>query len=231
MIKEIVESNPFLFNIWYHLYRKNRGVKVNYFNPKIMFLLDGYPRSGNTFATSLVKKIFGKEVLIHHLHAIAPIKISLKQNIPSFILIRDPQEAITSYYLKIFALKRKDIPNQIDLTLLKQLARQYCIYYEYVKLNENKICIINFEDLIENPNNFVDIINKRVYNNSFEISALEIDNAVGSYGGAKDKYGSSKPNAEKEKVKQILKVELIKLPLYQKAVDVYHTLSNQITNH
>jgi len=111
-MKRLIKSNPFLFKLWFELYRKNRGIKKNYFNHKTKFLLDGYPRSGNTFAASLVKYIFGKEVFVHHFHAIAPIKIALRKDIPVYILIRDPKEAITSNYLKTFALKNKDVPRK-----------------------------------------------------------------------------------------------------------------------
>ena len=78
-MKKLLKSNTFLFKLWFHLYRKNRGRKPSYFNKNTKLYLDGYPRSGNTFAVSLIKGIYGKEFIVHHLHAIAPIKIPLKK--------------------------------------------------------------------------------------------------------------------------------------------------------
>jgi len=171
-MKRLIKSNPFLFKLWFELYRKNRGVEISYFNHKTKFLLDGYPRSGNTFAASLVKYIYGKDVFVHHFHAIAPIKIALRKDIPVFILIRDPKEAITSNYLKTFALKHKEIPKEVDKTLLNNLIIEYSNYYKFVYEQGNKINIIIFKDFISKPEIFLSKINSLVYNDDFKISPL-----------------------------------------------------------
>jgi len=222
-MKRLIKSNPFLFKLWFELYRKNRGVKINYFNHKIKFLLDGYPRSGNTFAASLVKYIFGKDVsFVHHFHAIAPIKIALRKDLPVCILIRDPKEAITSNYLKTFALKNKDVLREINKNLLKKLTIEYSDYYKFVYKKRNKINIIIFKDFISKPEIFLSKINSLVYNDDFKISPLQIKDAINNYGGATDTYGSSKPSAEKEKLKDILKSVLIDSKEYQIASSLYN---------
>ena len=221
-MKRLIKSNPFLFKLWFELYRKNRGVEISYFNHKTKFLLDGYPRSGNTFAASLVKYIYGKDVFVHHFHAIAPIKIALRKDIPVFILIRDPKEAITSNYLKTFALKHKEIPKEVDKTLLNNLIIEYSNYYKFVYEQGNKINIIIFKDFISKPEIFLSKINSLVYNDDFKISPLYIKDAINNYGGATDTYGSSKPSAEKEKLKDILKSVLIDSKEYQIASSLYN---------
>ena len=221
-MRKLIKSNPLLYNLWFYLYRKNRGVSINYFNHKINFLLDGYPRSGNTFAASLVKFIYGKEVFVHHFHAIAPIKIALRKDLPVFILIRDPKEAITSNYLKTFALKHKEIPKEVDKTLLNNLIIEYSNYYKFVYEQGNKINIIIFKDFISKPEIFLSKINSLVYNDDFKISPLQIKDAINNYGGATDTYGSSKPNAEKENFKDILKSVLIDSKEYQIASSLYN---------
>ena len=223
-MKRLIKSNPFLFKLWFELYRKNRGVKINYFNHKIKFLLDGYPRSGNTFAASLVKYIFGKDVFVHHFHAIAPIKIALRKDIPVYILIRDPKEAITSNYLKTFALKNKDVPREINKNLLKKLTIEYSNYYKFVYKKRNKIEIIIFKDFISRPEIFLSNINSLIYNNDFEISSLQVKDAINNYKGATDTYGSSKPNTGKEKLKNILKKELIEISQYKRAERLYSSI-------
>ncbi|QAA81294.1 hypothetical protein EI546_05930 [Aequorivita sp. H23M31] len=202
-MRKIIESSPFLFYIWYHLVRKNRGLKIDYFSQKTKFSLDGYPRSGNTFATSLVKNIFGKDVFIHHFHAIAPIKVSLRKNIPAFILIREPEEAITSYYLKWYSFKRKPIPKEINTKLLKKLTNQYVEYYKYVQQKKNKLEIIEFRDLVRNPKQFIADINNKVYQNELEIGSAQMEKAINSYRGATETFGSSKPNPEKKDLKEL----------------------------
>ena len=221
-MKKLLKSNTFLFKLWFHLYRKNRGLKSSYFNKNTEFYLDGYPRSGNTFAVSLIKSIYGKESIVHHLHAIAPIKIALKKNIPVFILVRDPKEAITSYYLKTYSLNHETIPKKINHILLKKLTIEYSNYYEFVIKNKFNLEIILFKDLISNPLNFISKVNSKVYKDKWKLDSFQIDGLINDYSGAKDTFGSSKPNKEKEKLKKSLKDVLLELEEYQNAISTFN---------
>lgn len=89
-IKKIVRQQPMLYKIWFVSYRQNRGTTIDFFSKKTRLLIDGYPRSGNTYFVFLVKKLFPEVHFVHHFHAIAPIKIALSKNIPVVILLRDP---------------------------------------------------------------------------------------------------------------------------------------------
>lgn len=104
MVKRIVKQNIFLYRLWFYLYRKNRGVKISFFGADTSLYVDGYPRSGNTFLVHLIKNIFPGINMVHHFHAIAPIKIALSRNIPTYILARAPSEAISSNYLKEYSM-------------------------------------------------------------------------------------------------------------------------------
>lgn len=223
-MKKLIKSNPFLFSLWYHFYRKHRGVKINYFNSETKFLIDGYPRSGNTFAVSLTKNIFNEKNFLHHFHAIAPIKISLNKDIPVFILIREPKEAITSNYLKTFALKNESIPSSINKLLLKRLTLEYLNFYRFVLKKKKEIRIIDFYDLINIPEKVISLFNELVYDNKIEVTSTQIKNAVNSYRGATDTFGSSKPNPEKEKYKDELKMYLYSSKEYKKALKLYNIL-------
>ena len=63
-----------------------------------------------------------------------------------------------------------------------------------------------------------------IYNNDFEISSLQVKDAINNYKGATDTYGSSKPNTEKEKLKNILKKELIEISQYKRAERLYSSI-------
>lgn len=226
-MKSLLKTQPVLFKIWYHLYRKHKGVKINYFNSKTKFLLDGYPRSGNTFFTGLSKSIFGKEEFIHHFHAIAPIKMALKRNLPCFILVREPQEAITSWYLKTHALKKVKLSTHTNISLLKKLASDYRKYYDFVDRNFEHLHVLVFEEVISEPEKVLHLINEKVFNHKRIISKDSIDHFIhNEYKGATDILGSSKPNETKEKLKKKLKQELLKLDEYPKCIEVYNALVN-----
>lgn len=105
-VKKIIKQNVFLYKLWFYLYRKNRGIKISFFGPETSLYVDGYPRSGNTFLVHLIKNIFPDISMVHHFHAVAPIKVALAKEIPTYILVRDPAEAVTSNYLKEFSMSR-----------------------------------------------------------------------------------------------------------------------------
>jgi hypothetical protein len=64
-------------------------------------VIEGYPRSGNTFAVVAFRQAQGREIEIaHHLHAAAQIKRAARLDIPAIVLIREPSEAILSLVVR-----------------------------------------------------------------------------------------------------------------------------------
>ena len=64
-------------------------------------VIEGYPRSGNTFAVVAFRLAQGREVEIaHHLHAAAQIKRAARLDVPAIVLIREPSEAILSQVVR-----------------------------------------------------------------------------------------------------------------------------------
>src|SRR5215469_13619064 len=64
-------------------------------------VIEGYPRSGNTFAVVAFRLAQGREIEIaHHLHAATQIKRAARLDVPSVVLIREPSEAILSLVVR-----------------------------------------------------------------------------------------------------------------------------------
>lgn len=60
-------------------------------------VIEGYPRSGNTFTVVAFRQAQGREIKIaHHLHAAAQIKHAARIGVPAIMLVREPSEAILS---------------------------------------------------------------------------------------------------------------------------------------
>lgn len=204
-LKIIVSRNTYLFTAWYHLIRKHRGVSINYFSKDTTLYIDGYPRSGNTFLIHLCKDVFPNQNLVHHLHAIAPIKIALKKNVPTIILFRDPLNAISSRYLKELAMKDKHFSGKIDDKKLKEYILRYISYNTFVIENIDNILLVNFLTLVNNPQIVLSKISKFVEHQK-EINTSQVLTSQNTYRGATDTLGSSKPNPIKERYKkQIIK--------------------------
>ena len=220
-MKTLIEENKFYFRLYYHLYRKHRGIKPNWFSRETELYFDGYPRSGNTFLRHLTREIMPDIIAVHHFHKVAPIKIALEKKLPVYILTRNPKEAITSNYLKHYALRKIEIPKQINIKLLNNKAVDYLNYYKYVGHHLDQLTLISFTFLIKNPEEVVKAIAKKV-NSVIDITL--IDSAIKSYRGATDILGSSKPNAFKQKKKEELLTELQKTKAYSGAVAVYNDI-------
>ncbi len=69
--------------------------------PRTEIVIEGYPRSGNTFAKSAFESAQPREVRIaHHLHASAQIVAGVRWGIPVILLLRDPRSAVASYLVR-----------------------------------------------------------------------------------------------------------------------------------
>lgn len=201
---------PFFYKIYFHVIRKHRGITPVYFNSETDYYFDGYPRSGNTYFGHLVLNIFPEKNAVHHLHSIATIKIAIKKGLPVFILIRNPQDSISSNYLKFFAGRKQEIPKKINKKLLFHMSRDYLKYYNFVFSNINRIHIIHFDNLINKPSTVIYEASKKL-GYQYEINEIEkyVSKFEKTYKGATSKYGSSKPSRikeiEKTKIKEVMK--------------------------
>lgn len=68
---------------------------------KTEIVIEGFPRSGNTFAVMAFRLAQQREVEIaHHLHAGAQIRRAVKLGLPAIVLIREPSDAVLSVAAK-----------------------------------------------------------------------------------------------------------------------------------
>ena len=182
--------------------------------------LDGYERSGNTFLKFLIVTLFPDKKILSHLHKIAPIKIMLKREVPTFILIRSPLEAVTSNYLKHFS--KTGLPSKIDENILQMRLKDWIIYYSYVKNNLSRLNLVPFEDLISYDNSimnefYIFFEENKPENLPVLVAQLELEFKKNST-GAKEIYGRGYPTKEKEFKKSELKGFLSSIELFIEAM-------------
>jgi len=121
----------FIKNINEKLKRKKISKKIH--NTEYNLLIDGYPRSGNTYVSNLLKSLIKEEIKIFsHFHSSKTLGLFLnKHNCLIIILYRKPEKAITSYYSYLEGIIR-----------VKKLLKMYCEFYEKVlKLDAKNIII------------------------------------------------------------------------------------------
>ena len=108
-ISNVVGSYYFLWVLWFKIFHRKKA-RVKLFRKNSRFYIGGFQRSGNTFAVHLLRKILGEEIyFVSHLHKSAVFKKSINLELPTFIIVREPYECVTSMYLKHFENAYKSI--------------------------------------------------------------------------------------------------------------------------
>lgn len=65
-------------------------------------VIDGFPRSANTFALIAFTRWQPREVQVaHHVHLPAQIVEAVRRSLPTIVLIREPEEAVSSLLLRL----------------------------------------------------------------------------------------------------------------------------------
>ena len=94
-----VGKHPFLFSHLYKLWRGNDAPRLT--NRGTQIVIEGYPRSGNTFAVTAFMQAQDKEVRVaHHLHVPTQIIRAAHWRIPALVLIREPADAVSSLMVR-----------------------------------------------------------------------------------------------------------------------------------
>jgi hypothetical protein len=99
-------------------------------------VLEGYPRSGNTFAVAAFRLAQRRPVqLAHHVHAPAQILEGLRLGLPVVLLIRWPEEAILSVVIR----------TRIGM---EQALRMYVRFYTRVLPQRNEVVVAPFPTVV-----------------------------------------------------------------------------------
>jgi hypothetical protein len=78
-----------------HLARRRKGRAV--VGPDTEIVIEGFPRTGNTFAVFAFQAAQERPVRVaHHLHAPAQVSVAAGRGLPVLLLIRPPEEAVVS---------------------------------------------------------------------------------------------------------------------------------------
>lgn len=230
-INKIIKQNVFLYKLWFYLYRKNFGTNISFFKPDTALYIDGYPRSGNTFLVHLVKTIFPDISMVHHFHAVAPIKIALAKGIPIYILARNPEDAVASNYLRehsVSAGQRGGVPASINRRLLADLLNEYSFFYKFVRKKQEAIMLIDFNEVKQDFLPTLNYINQRFhYHIAYETLSCRVQEERLTFRGAVDTLGASTPNPTKEQLKKPLKNAIRSLPDFTIAIAMYSELTGK----
>jgi len=154
----IVDRYPTLYRFWWHISPKSNLVSGDLLvNKETEIVIEGFPRSGNSFAYAAFLLANGpNRVVSHHVHRPSQIITASRNGIPTMIIIRQPAEAVTS--LNIFR----------PYLSLKQGLRSYIDFYERVKPYRDSYLLTTFENVTDDFGNVVKQLNNK-FQTSFSV--------------------------------------------------------------
>lgn len=91
--RNAIAANPRLYFPLYRLFRTRRHGLLS---ATTELTIEGFPRSGNSFALRAFESVNPDVSVAHHTHAAAQVIGSVKRGLPTLILIREPEAAIKS---------------------------------------------------------------------------------------------------------------------------------------
>ena len=107
-------------------------------------LIDGYPRSGNTYCFAKFKFLNPKLNIASHRHEFGHIYSALKRKIPVVVVVRDPLDSISSFIV------RESVSTSFAL-------RYYIYFYNKVLVNIKNIILLDFKNIVLNKDfGFID---------------------------------------------------------------------------
>jgi hypothetical protein len=118
--------------------KKNQFVSSN-----TDLVIEGFPRCGNTYAVASFKYYLDKSYNIaSHRHEIGNIRKAVQLCKPTFIIIRNPLDAVCSLMI------RENLSLEYSLDY-------YLEFHKFILENHESLTIISFEDLVKNSSKVV----------------------------------------------------------------------------
>jgi hypothetical protein len=146
-LKRTVGRYPPLYFPLFTLRRQNRTLAVT---ASTDLVIEGYPRSANTFAVAAFEQAQPGAVRVaHHLHVPAQVIRAAHLGVPALVLIRNPRDAILSFLVRDPGLG------------IRQAIRWYIAFHEALEPYRESFVLATFEDVTRDFGEVIHRINAR----------------------------------------------------------------------
>jgi len=188
-------------------------------------VIEGFPRSGNSFAVTAMRLAHEKPMRIaHHFHVPAQIIYACRRRIPVLVILRKAPDAVISQKIRTPSGK------------LDQGLRDWISFYERILRYRDEFVLATFEEVTEDFGTVIERINSKfgthfnLFINSPE-NCDEIFRRMEAWSthlhGKVEESGIGRPSSSREEPKRKLAAELGSSrysPLLEKAGRVYSSL-------
>lgn len=119
-------------------------------NERTEIVIEGFPRSGNTFAAAALEYAQERAVAIaRHLHAPAHVIEGVRRDLPVMLVLRDPVDAVISQVIR-----------HPELTVRSGL-RQYISFHSHLLPYADRLVVAPFEAITSDYGAVIDAVNDR----------------------------------------------------------------------
>lgn len=218
---------------WPRLYRqiqlfRYRNTK-NYnqiVSPDSDILIEGYPRSANSFATRAFRVANGEGYKIAtHLHVYTHVLLGIRYKVPTLVLIRHPYDCVISYATMMSNMKGRE--NYKKNYSVKWLLDDYVLFYKRLKPYEGKFKMTSFTQISTDYGKVMESLNS-MYGCNF-IPFNHTKENVQTVFSLADSYLS--PSAERDALKEMFTQNMNELKgtsTYKEACELYEYWVNKV---
>jgi hypothetical protein len=135
--------------VFYTLYRMVRKNPARIVGPETQLVVEGFPRSANTFAVVAFRRAQkGRVRVAHNLHVPAQVIRASRMGIPTLVLIRKPKDAVRSLVVR-------------DPISVDQALKHYISFYSVVAEYRGSYVLGRFEEVTEDYGTVIQRINAK----------------------------------------------------------------------
>lgn len=201
--RRYIGEHPLLFHSFYNLRPGYRDLLVN---RSTRFVIEGFPRSGNTFAMVAFLQAQRESFKVaHHLHMPAQVMLAARWRIPTLVLMRDPTDAVLSW-----TIREPRIP-------VRQAMTYYVRFYEKISEYRHAFVIGLFEEVVHDYGAVLERVNAR-FGTRFTPFDHSRDNVESAFACIEEIHRArrnrlnekqiARPSAVKAEMKDVLRREL-----------------------
>jgi len=146
-------AHPWVFSLYTRIKDRITGKRLAHdalYTRKTELVIEGYPRSANTFAVEAFKRAQNRPVSIaHHLHAPAQIMRAVRDGKPVLLIVRDPRDAVASFLIR-----------NPEITLGEAL-KYYIGFHEKVRPYAGACLVASYESVTRRFDEVIRRLNRR----------------------------------------------------------------------
>jgi hypothetical protein len=160
-VKTFVGARPWLF---FPLFRPRPAFDDLLVTRSSDLCIEGFPRSGNSFAVGAVEHAQSQPVQIaHHTHVPANAMRACEWDIPTLVLIRQPKDAVISGVAlsKQVQEEEHDADDPVQFVSFQDRLWAWNVFYRSLAPYRNQMLVAPLGAVVEDMGRVIDRINKR----------------------------------------------------------------------